>query len=465
VNNQTKSRTTVPTQEEIVQFLDSLQETEFNRGGANGAGVPGLKPFLEGTVPEEFKGFYSQDELDALSQIKGTPRDIEDRMKVKLTEHYLRLSQNSEALRNLVKARPEETEDLSGEMDPSNQNKYSPVPGLLHKYEMVLLYTAATCSAHCRYCYRLDLFSKKTGKEMANIDKVAEYIVAHNQMVKEFNGKHPETGKDIYPVHEALLSGGDPLVLSNRRLARLMIGLAQAGVRTIRIGSKELAFYPYRFDENFFAMIDGVHALFPDVRILLITHFTHPDEFLAKDDAGHYIQEGSGYRWMDVTKNAVEQLINRRRFMSLENQTPIIFRVNDNALSLHILQKELYRHGIGNHYIFQCREIEGHKTFAVPVETSWKIFTESQKGLSGVEKHARFVMSTEIGKMQVVGVTQGQIIFKIFRSPADAGTQGNIIIARSNPDALWISGYLDRIVSDDTGILKSVAESVNFVGV
>jgi lysine 2,3-aminomutase len=441
------------TSEAITLFLDSIKETDFNRGGANGAGVPGLKPFLEGTVPEAYRSFYSSEELTALSALRGTPRDIEDRMKVKLTDHYLELAQRSPSLCNLVKARPEETEDLAGEMDPSNQNKYSPIPGLLHKYEMILLYTAATCSAHCRYCYRLDLFSKKTGKEMANIDRVAEYIVSHNEKVRTHKGKDPETGQAIYPINEALLSGGDPMVLSNKRLARLLTGLAQAGVRTVRIGSKELAFYPYRFDANFFEMLDGVHALFPDVRFLLITHFTHPDEFLQKDSAGNYIEEGRGYRWLDVTQNAVEQLINRRRFISLENQTPIIYKVNDDAKVLRILQREIYRHGIGNHYLFQCREIEGHRTFAVPVETSWKIYTESQKGLSGVEKHARFVMSTEIGKMEVVGVTNGLTIFKIFRAPGDASSQGNIIIARSNPDALWISGYQDRIVSDDTGML------------
>ncbi len=444
------------------QFLDLIKETEFSRGGASGGGVPGLKPFIEGTVPEEFKTFYSKEELHALSELKGTSRDIEDRMKVKLTEHYLKLALRSESLKNLVKARPEETADLAGEMDPSNQNKYSPIPGLLHKYEMVLLYTAATCSSHCRYCYRLDLFSKKTGKEMANIDDVAAYIVAHNKKVAQHNGKDPETGEDIFPIVEGLLSGGDPMVLPNKRIARFLMGLANAGLRTIRIGSKEMAFFPYRFDQNFFDMLDGFHALFPDVRLLLITHFTHPDEFLEKDEKGNYIPEGKGYKWLNVVRTAIGNLSDRHRYISMENQTPIIYKVNDNPTSLRILQKEMYHAGIGNHYLFQCREIEGHKAFAVPVETSWAIYTESQKGLSGVEKQARFVMSTEIGKMEVIGLTHGNVIFKLMRSPGGAQTQGHIIIAKSNPDALWITGYQDRIVSDDTGLFKEILNPVKF---
>lgn len=429
-------------------LLAHIKETAFNRGGTSGGGVPGLKPFFDGKVPEEFQGFYTKDELEALSKLQGTPRDIEDRMRVKLTEHYLRLAKGSTALQNLVKARPDETDDLSGEADPSNQNRYSPLPGLLHKYEMILLYTAGTCSAHCRYCYRLDLFSKKTGKELTKIEDVEAYI-------KDYNSNVPAS---TFPIREALLSGGDPMVLPNKRLARFMIGLAESGVETIRIGTKELAFFPYRFDANFFAMLDLFHEAFPRVRIVFATHFTHPDEFLEKDENGNYIKTSPNfYLWQAPANAAVTELVKRHYFISLENQTPIIYQVNDKPEILHILQKELYHKGLSNHYFFQCREIEGHKTFAVPVEESWRIFTESQQGLSGVEKKARFAMSTEQGKMEVIGITHGQIIFRIMRSPGSGNTQGNIIIAKNNPDALWITGYMDRIISDDTGLFKKEA--------
>jgi L-lysine 2,3-aminomutase len=183
-------------------------------------------------------------------------------------------------------------------------------------------------------------------------------------------------------------------------------------------------------------------------------HFTHPDEFLAKDASGNYIKNGASYIWQPVVENAISELTKRHNFISLENQTPIIHKVNDNPQALFTLQKELYHHGVNSHYFFQCREIEGHRMFAVPVEETWRIFTESQRGLSGVERKARLAMSTEQGKMEIIGVTDGKIILRVMRSPGDAGTQGNIIIAHSNPEALWITGYKDRIISDDTGIFK-----------
>jgi len=125
---------------------------------------------------------------------------------------------------------------------------------------------------------------------------------------------------------------------------------------------------------------------------------------------------------------------------------------------------------VNNHYFFQCREIEGHRAFAVPVEQAWALHTQSQHGLSGIER-SRFALSTEAGKMELVAVIDGDerlshlpgplgeamadgiVVFRLHRTP-DAARQSDLVIARRNPDALWITGYEDRILYDgrvDTG--------------
>jgi hypothetical protein len=251
-----------------------------------------------------------------------------------------------------------------------------------------------------------------------------------------------------------------------------MATVADAGVRVIRIGTKELAFFPQRFDQNFLDMLDKFHAQFPRTVIAFMVHFTHPDEFLVKDANGNFIEEHNGrFKWIDATEKAVIGLTSRS-FVSLENQTPIIFKVNDDADAIRLMQKELRSRKIRNHYFFQCREIEGHRAFAVPVEETWRIHNESQKGLSGIEK-SRFAMSTEWGKMEVISMIdapdfdkiapqlgqeardalkavfgEGLIFFKMLRSPHGAETQGQLVIAKRNPEALWISGYEDRIIYD-----------------
>src|SRR5581483_727947 len=146
--------------------------------------------------------------------------------------------------------------------------------------------------------------------------------------------------------------------------------------------------------------------------------FTHPAEFLETDDKQQYIPSDINaftFRWMKETLSPILELKKRAHFISLENQTPIIWKVNNDSTTLHILQKELYHKGIGNHYFFQCRNIQGKKEFALPIEETWRIFYLSQKGLSGVEKHARFAMSTEQGKIEIIGVTGGKTIFRIHR--------------------------------------------------
>ncbi len=463
-NQPTRADSTPPFSSEIehpsedqrkLTFLSQINSPRYDRGG-----VSGLKRYADGKVSTASGHLYSSDEARQLIAL-----GIEDRMKVKISDHYNGLVTGdsgmppSRALRQLVTARGEEVKDLSGEIDPSNQLSYSPAPGILHKYEMALLYVVKTCSAHCRYCYRLDLFSGKSGKPLAQLDTVRAYIDEHNTAARAHDGVHPETGRPI--LREVLLSGGDPMVLSNTKLAAWLVELAEAGISTIRIGTKELAFFPQRFDDDFFSLLDAFNETYPNVRLVFAVHFTHPDEFLFRDDDGAYVTAENHHRhmWLAPVENAVEQLTRRRHFISLENQTPIIRDVNDDPEILKVLQQELYAHGIGNHYYFQCRQIEGHKAFAVPVEECWQIFTASQRHLSGVEAHARFVMSTEQGKVEVCGVSgepdNGYVVFKWHRNPGAAAQRGQIAIARRNPDALWIHDYQDRVFQDPEGLIGS----------
>lgn len=422
-----------------------IEETRFRRHVVHD--IERYRRYLD----EGGAAVYSQAELDELVEA-----GVSDRLPPRATGYYLELARKSEAVRNLIKARPEETEDLSGEADPSNQLKYSPVPGLLHKYELVLLYVVRACSSWCRYCYRSDFLTGKTEKDTASIHEISAYITDHNEKA--------EAGKTDKPrIREALLSGGDPMVLSNRNLFDYMNGLAEAGVEIIRIGTKEMAFYPQRFDKNFLDMLDLFHELHPDVLVSFMVHFTHPDEFLVPDGDGGWEKGATGYRRNPKVMKAIRSL-RSRPFVTLENQTPIIDSVNDDVHALRVMQQELKKLGVNNHYFFQCREIEGHRAFALPVERAWALHNESQANLSGIER-SRFALSTEAGKMEMVSVIEGHpsaralggplgealadglVVFRLHRSPHN-DRQGDIVIARRNPNALWITGYEDRILYD-----------------
>ena len=462
----TNSKKYTPSQREQ-DFLDTVESPRYERESLNG-----LKPFLENRVAEDVKGFYSPAELDALAKLEGTERDVEHRMPVKMTRHYFELAQNSEPLKQLVKASPEETADLQGSDDPGHQMDYSPVEGLLHKYEMGLMYVVSTCSAHCRFCYREELISRKeverldgtvAKKGMAQINEISAYIHAHNKMVADNNGRHPESGRE--KLREVLMSGGDPMVLSNAKIAAWMAALAEAGVEAIRIGTKELAFFPDRFDEPFLTMLDNFHRTYPDVSLRMMIHFNHPDEFLTKDADGNFIQDPSGtLQWQPATKRAMVGLVSRG-WVRVENQSPLIKGINDDPEALRVMQRAIKQMGGENHYFFCGRDIVAHKAFNIPIEQAWAILNESQKGLSGVEAHARLSITHYKGKTEVVAVSNkplpgvpgtenGVVIFKILRSAADAHERGKLCIVGRNPEAIWFDGYEDRVIMDDAGLFS-----------
>ncbi|MCY3618957.1 MAG: hypothetical protein F4Z00_02140 [Acidimicrobiaceae bacterium] len=470
----------VPTDRER-QVLDHVENPRYDRQIVNG-----LDPFINDTAPEDMRGFYTPVELSDLQSLKGTDRDVEDRMPVKITRHYFDMARHSPALQKLVKGSVDETLNLDGEEDPASQLNYSPVEGILHKYEMALLYVISTCSAHCRFCYREELIARKDieradgtvkKKGLAQIAEVTDYIRTHNAAVKANGGRHPETGRP--KLREILLSGGDPMVLPNSKLAGWFTALAEAGAEVIRVGTKELAFHPDRFDEAFLSMIDRFHEVYPDVALRLMVHFNHPDELLAKDAGGNYIADDYGhYRWNPSTRRAVDAVVSRG-WICVENQSPIIRGVNDDADALRILQRTLKAAGIENHYFFGGRNIVAYKAFNVPIETAWHLLNDSQRGLSGVEAHARLTCVHFKGKTEVAAVTEepipglpgaenGVVIFKVLRSPADAGERGKVAIVGRNPEALWFDDYTDRVIIDEAGLFdyyrsaeKSPAASTN----
>ena len=454
----------VPTSREQA-FLETVEAPKYDRQIING-----LNPFIEERAPEDMRDFYSDDEIAQLVSLRGTERDVESRMPVKMTRHYFEMAKRSLPLQRLVKASPDETLNLAGSEDPGYQMDFSPVEGLLHKYEMGLMYVVSTCSAHCRFCYREELIARKeierqdgtvAKKGLAQIPDVIDYIQRHNKAVEENGGLHPDTGRE--KLREILLSGGDPMMLPNSKIAAWLAALAEAGIESIRLGTKDMAFFPDRFDSAFLGMMDAFHETYPDVGFRLMVHFNHPDEFLLKNHQGEYEQNPNGsLQWNEAAKRAIDGVVSRG-WLNVENQAPIIKGINDDADALRIMQRALYRVGVGNHYFFCGRDIVAYRSFNIPIERAWQLLNESQKGLSGVETHARLSITHYKGKTEVAAVTDepipglpgsenGVLIFKNLRNALDAPDRGKVCIVGRNPDAIWFDDYEDRVLFDEVGL-------------
>jgi len=295
-----------------------------------------------------------------------------------------------------------------------------------------LIYSAINCSSHCRYCYRSDLFNGISEKSKADVGKVYEYVRSYNQKISELIKTegvmdmdtglwvHRASKENLLPIQEALLSGGDPLTLPNSTLGRYMALLADAGVRQIRLGTKEFVFHPERFDVNFFCMLDCFHRAYPDVKVVLTGHYLHPFELLdAKtDESGNYTYDiNERFEVRSDLKQPLKEINERSGWLSHVNQFPLISGINDNAAVIRLLLLSCIRMGIGMHNIYACREIMGNAHFRREndIARQYALIETAKHGLSGIHNHARLIMSTEYGKVEVTGASKDKLHLRLNR--------------------------------------------------
>ena len=299
-----------------------------------------------------------------------------------------------------------DTQELSGwgELDASNEEKYTKAKGLEHKYtSTALLLVNEVCAAYCRFCFRKRLFMDENEEVTKDITEGLEYI-----------REHPE-------ITNVLLTGGDPMIMSTSKLAPIIQQIREIDhVKIIRIGTKIPAFNPYRIlnDPSLHEMIRTYST--DEKKIYIMAHFNHPKELtaIAVKGLNRLMQSGA----------------------VVVNQTPLIKGVNDDPDILAELFNRLSFIGVPPYYVFLCRPTLGNEPFATPVEKGYEIFEEARSKCSGLAKRSRLVMSHETGKVEMVGMSGGQVFFKYNRS-VDIENDGKFLVFDSNPDAYWFDDY------------------------
>lgn len=230
-------------------------------------------------------------------------------------------------LRKTMIPRLDEFVRSPGELaDPLGEDPRSPVPGLVHTYpDKVLFLVTDFCATYCRYCTR----SRMVGS--------GEYVPDKRmwEQALAYIAAHPE-------VRDVLLSGGDPLILSDDRLAWLLERLqAIPHVEFLRIGTKIPAVMPQRITPALVRMLKRFHPLFFSI------HFTHPAELTA----------------------ACAQACNRLADAGIPmgSQTVLLAGVNDDEAVIKALMLGLLRVRVKPYYLHQCDAVEGSAHFRAPI--------------------------------------------------------------------------------------------------
>jgi L-lysine 2,3-aminomutase len=211
-------------------------------------------------------------------------------------------------------------------------------------------------------------------------------------------------------------------MLSAERLDMILSRLcAIPHVRMIRLGTKTPAFLPFRItgDPELLDVLRKHGS--PQRRLYVVVHYEHPRE---------------------LTKESIEALnALLEAGCLLANQSVLVRGVNDRPAALRNLFNELSYVGVAPYYLFQCRPVKGSRTSQVPLEAGCAIFEEAKEGMSGLAKRAKYVMSHDSGKIEILGIRSTEhgkrIFFKYHqaRNPADLGK----IFARNLvPGAGWL---------------------------
>ena len=207
--------------------------------------------------------------------------------------------------------------------DPLAEDHDSPVPCLTHRYpDRVLLLVSNACAMFCRHCTR----KRRVGDtaEKIDLEQAFEYIEQHDE------------------IRDVLVSGGDPLLLSDERLDAILGRLRRIKhVEVVRIGSRAPVVLPQRITPELVAVLRRHHPLW------LNTHFNHPKEFTAQSERALSMLADAG--------------------IPLGNQSVLLRDINDCPLVMRELVHQLTRNRVRPYYIYQCDLARGIEHFRTPV--------------------------------------------------------------------------------------------------
>jgi len=318
-------------------------------------------------------------------------------------EYYLGLidwSDPQDPIRRIIIPQLNELTDY-GELDASNEERNYAAPGCQHKYpHTALLICTEVCGGYCRFCFRKRLFMDDNEEAVVDVSPGIEYI-----------RRHPR-------ISNVLLTGGDPLFLSTRRLEDILARLREIDhVRIIRIGSKMPAFNPYRIiDDPTLLEVLARYSL-ADRRIYVMTHFNSPRELTPAAREGLVLLQKAG--------------------VILANQTPVLRGINDRPADLAELMNELSFAGVTPYYFFQCRPTIGNYPFGLTLTEAYESLAEAKARVSGLAKRARLVMSHESGKIEIVGLTDQHIYMRYHRARARSD-ESQFMIYHRDDEARWL---------------------------
>ncbi|MGI5913696.1 MAG: KamA family radical SAM protein [Bacteroidales bacterium] len=287
--------------------------------------------------------------------------------------------------------------------------------GVQHKYaETVLFFPSQgqTCHAYCSFCFRWPQFSGMSNLRFAmnEINLLSRYLLRNDK------------------VTDVLFTGGDPMTMNTRILSTYINALLEPelkNIHTIRIGTKALSYWPYRFtkDKDSEELLELFERVVKAGKNLAIqAHFSHPTE---------------------LKTFAVQEAIKKLRATGaqIRTQSPLLKNINDKPEIWAEMWRKQVDLGCIPYYMFVARDTGSKRYFELPLDKCWNVFRRAYRQVSGVCRTVRGPsMSCEPGKIQVLGVQEvkGEKVYVLrFLQGRDANWVNIPFFAKYDPKATW----------------------------
>lgn len=244
-----------------------------------------------------------------------------------------------------IPSQKESVVDSEELQDPLGEEAYMPVPGLTHRYEdRALLYLTHHCPVYCRHCTR---------KRKVSTPERGSTALDHWPEVLSYLQDHPE-------IHEVLISGGDPLSLSNERIRDLLRDLESIPhLHLLRLATRNLVTLPFRIDDELCSILAECRK-----PIYVQTHFNHVRECTPEAEI------------------AVRNIIAAGCVVS--NQTVLLAGINDSSSAMIALSRALLQMRIRPYALFQADLAIGTRHLRTPISKGLQILDEMRGHVSGL---------------------------------------------------------------------------------
>lgn len=260
--------------------------------------------------------------------------------------------------------------------------------GMQHKYRETVLFFPSqgqTCHAYCTFCFRWPQFVGMDELKFAT--KEASLL-----------GQYVRENKEVTDV---LFTGGDPMIMKAKIFATYIEPLLESDItnlQTIRIGTKALGYWPYKFtsDDDADEMLNLFERIIKKgINLSIMAHFSHP---------------------VELETEAVKAAIKRLRSIGVQirTQSPVLKHINDAPEIWADMWRKQVNLNCIPYYMFIPRDTGAQDYFAITLEKAWEIFREAYQKVSGVCRTVRGPsMSCNPGKVQVLGVSEihGEKVF------------------------------------------------------